>query len=821
MLKNYVVTALRNIRKNTLTSFITICGFSIGIACALFIFLYVQHELSFDKFLFAHERTYRVLLKAKANRGGEFLTSSINMDIRNSLLAGFPGIESLTQIMISDGHLGHEDRFFYEQNNMYCTDASFLKVFSYPLSAGDRETALEKPMSMVVSGRMARKYFGDQSPIGKMMSFKTMILGDKVYYFVVTGVLAPLPQNSSFQFDFVANCPFEELANDAIKNYTKAYNILVDRQYSVVPVQTYIRLKSNVFLGPLQEFLKGIAKTLFSKDQKFLYTVYEFLPEPLDSIYFFSSTGSPAEKRGNFTLVLLLIGLGVIVILIACTNVINLTTARALTRVKEIGIRKALGASRRELMLQYLVESVLLSFISLWFAVILVEVFLPLFNVLIRRSLSVHYLENPAYLLAVVGVTLFVGVLAGFYPAFYLSSFDAAKVLKGQKTPSSRRFREIIVVAQFVLSIGLFVISSIILGEFQFVKITDTGFNAKDMLMVRLNIPAIETKYQDLKNAVAAVPGVMGACGTSFAAWEYGQLVKDYAINGFGGTKHADVMVVDSDYLKVCGIKLIQGQDFTEKINSIRNTQLIVNEAAQKQLGYGLDAFIYEDPLTGRIVGVTKNFDYVFPARGMKPLILTMLSPFLINNNYTPVPVHLSYLLVKLAPEGQQKIIQELERLWKKMNPGYSFDYKFIEHEISSQLDDVNRSFESVLYVSTVLAFLLSGLGLFGLASFEMERRTKEIGIRKAVGATSMQVVAHFLLGFLKLVALANVIAWPLTFLSVRIVFELIQYPHPLVIGPLIFLEAGVISVVVMALTVGAQTLRAASANPVNSLRYE
>jgi putative ABC transport system permease protein len=339
--------------------------------------------------------------------------------------------------------------------------------------------------------------------------------------------------------------------------------------------------------------------------------------------------------------------------------------------------------------------------------------------------------------------------------------------------------------------------------------------------MVRLNVPAVETKYQDLKNAVADLPGVMGVTGTSFAGWEYGQLIKDFPINGIGGPKHVNVMVVDCDYLKVCGIPLVQGQGFTDKINTTRNTQLIVNEAAQKELGFGMDSFIFGEPLTGRVVGVTGNFDYVFPARGMKPLVLTMRSPFLINTSYTPSPVHLSYLLVKTAPGEQQKTIKELEELWKKMNPGYSFDYKLMEYEISNQLDEINRSFESVLYASTILAFLLSGLGLFGLASFEMERRTKEVGIRKAVGATSWQIVAHFLLGFLKLVAIANVVAWPLTFILVRMVFGLLDYPHPLVIGPLVFLKAGVISVAVMAVTVGAQTLRAAMANPVNSLRYE
>jgi putative ABC transport system permease protein len=581
-----------------------------------------------------------------------------------------------------------------------------------------------------------------------------------------------------------------------------------------------VSLKNSSFLPRFQKSLVDAMKSITSVDMRVLYREYGLIAEPLDGIYLFSSIVSPLEKKGNILFILLLSGLGIVVILIACINVVNLTTARALTRVKEIGIRKALGASRRELMVQYLVESVVLSFISLWFALILVEVGLPLFNSMVKRELAVPSLANPSYFLAIVGVTFFIGIVSGFYPAFYLSSLDANNVLRGQRTPSSRRFREIMVVMQFVLSIGLFIVSAVILREFRLMKSRDPGFDSKDIVMVRLNIPEIEMRYADIKKAIGAVPGVLGVTGSSFAAWEWGQLVNDFPLTTFFRTRIADVMVVDSDYLRVHKIGLVEGQDFDPDSHRAEN-QLIINETAQRQFGFKINSFLYDAPLTGQVQGVVKDFNYLLPSKQIKPLILTTRSPILINTSYAPRPVHLNYILVKIQPENQQQVIQGIETTWKSINPGYAFDYKLVEKETARQLDDYNRTFESTLDVSTILAFLLSGLGLFGLASFEIERRTKEIGIRKALGATSRQITVHFLLGFLRLIAIANAIAWPLTFLVIRLVFGLIQYPHQLLIGPLVFLEVGALSIVVMVVTVGSQTLRAASSNPVDTLRYE
>ncbi len=817
MLKNYLLTAVRSIRKNALTSLITIAGFSVGIACSLFIFLYVQNELSFDRFLDGHERIHRILVRAVAWQGGEFLTPNSSMEIKNILQSA--EVESITQVLPTDAILGYGNTHCFEENKVLLTDPSFLKVFRYPLASGDGATALERPLTMILTPDMARKYFGAENPIGKTMSFGHAQLGGTAFTFTVTGILQPLPANSSFRFEFVLSVPFEQLMSDALGYYNQAYQAGARRDAVTLAVENFVRLKPGSALSSFERDLGAATDRLPQTDAKQLFKSYRLIQEPLDRMYLFSKVSVPGETRGSFLLIILLGGLGIIVIVIACMNVVNLTTARSMTRVKEIGIRKALGATRRELIVQYLVESVLLSFFSLFIAMIIVELFLPLFSGIVKRSLSIHYLSNPAYICGMIASAFFIGILAGFYPAFYLSSFGVVKVLRGQREPSSRRFREAMVIVQFVFSIGLFISSSVILREFQSVQGENLGFDPSNVLMARIDIPEVEKRFPDIKSVVSAVPGVTGVAAASFAGWEYGQLARDFPLMINARQQYCNVMVVDPEYLKVMGIRLSQGKDFDPNVNV---NQLIVNEAAQSQLGYGLDTFAFDGPLVGRVIGTVKDFYYMYPSRRVKPLILTVRSPFLVNTSYTPSPIHLNYMLVRMqGGAGRQETIKKIEEAWKTLNPGYSLEYRLMDSEIRGQMDRVNWSSEAILSVSTVLAFLLSGLGLFGLGSFEMERRTKEVGIRKTLGATSLQIVTHFLLGFLKLIALANVIAWPLTFALTRVVFAALQYPRPLQIGPLVFLEAGALSVLVTVVTVGSQTLRAASANPVNTLRYE
>jgi putative ABC transport system permease protein len=821
VLKNYIVTALRNIRKNKLTSVITVVGFSIGIACALFIFLFVQNELSFNSFLDAHERIHRVLLEATTMQGGEFVTANVNRKIKNTLAADTNTVAALTQLMESDGIFGWNNRYFYEADGVYTTDASFLKVFSYPLAAGDRSTALEKPMSLLLTRRTAGRWFGTANPIGQTVSFKNSLLGDMEYSFTVTGVLEDLPPNSSFAFDVVVNCPFDKLLTDAIAHYTRAYGVTARPEYINLQVQTFVLLKSSFLLPAFGKILRDASFSIPNYDLALTFKNIRLSSEALDALYLFPRVDNPQEKKGSFLFLLLLAGLGVVVIVIACINVINLTTARALTRVKEIGIRKSLGASRRELMVQYLTESVLLSFISLMFALVIVELCLPLFNALVDRHLAVGYLTNPLYPAAVIVSTFGIGLLSGLYPALYLSSFNTVNIQRRLKTPGSRRVREAMVVVQFVFSIGLFIASAVILREFQAIKKIDTGIDSRNTLMARLNFPEPENKIPDLKKALGALNGVAGVTASSAAGWEFGEIIRDFPLAISTQRLYFDLMVVDPDYLRVRGLALAAGRNFDPDYNNPYALELVINEAARRLYGFTVNTIVADRGFMGKVVGVVKDFDYVFPARAVRPLLLITRSPFLINTSYAPKPVHLDYLLVKLRPDAPQTTLSEIEALWKAMIPGYSFEYRYEEREIARQLDEANRSFESVLSVSTVLAFLLSGLGLFGLAFFEIERRTKEVGIRKALGATQAQIVLHFLKGFFKLIGAANLIAWPLTFVLIQGVFALMQYPRPLVIGPLIFLEVGLLSAGLTLVTVGVQTLRAASANPVNTLRYE
>ena len=821
MFKNYLVTALRNIRKNKLTSLITIIGFSIGIAGALLIFLYAQYEFSFNKFLAGHERIYRLLVRATSVEGGEFFSPNVDARVKNSLLSRNQGIENLTQVNLTDALLGYDNHFFFESGEIFITDSSFMKVFSYPLVSGDPGTALERPMSVVLTAEKARKYFGSENPIGKTLSFSAYDLGDKIYYFTVTGVLAPLPVNSTLRFSFLMNCSMDKYIGDVYQYYNSEHGTDANPKDNPLLASFYVKLKSNAFLFGFGRSLRRVLDGTPANAMLYVYKSFQLTYEALDNVYLFSHFDTPTEKRGNFLFILLLAGLGIIVIAIACINVVNLTTARAMTRAKEIGIRKALGASRTELRLQCIVESVCLSFISLWISLVIVELLLPIFGLLLKRDLTIDYLSNPAYLAAVIGVTFAVGLLSGLYPAVYLSSFSVVHTLKGQRTPSSRRFREAMVVVQFVFSIGMFVASGAVLKEFKAARTADTGQDSKDLIVARLNIQQVETKFPDLKKAIASVPGVVGVTATSLAAWKDGDYAKDLPLTIEGKVRYCDILVVDPDYLKVLGVSLAQGKQFDPDYENIGMNQLIVNEAAARQFGFHVDGFLWPDPVKGKVIGIAKDFNYLFPSRRVKPLILVPNSPLLINNAFGPSPIHYDYMLVKLQGGDQTRILESIKRTWDIFNPGYAFEYRYVDEAMRGQLDDYYHSFEAILDISTILSFLLSGLGLFGLASFEVERRTKEVGVRKALGATSMQIVLHFLFGFSRLIALANIIAWPLTFALIRVVFALIQYPRVIPIGPLVFLEAGLASMAVMVATVGAQTLRAARANPANTIRYE
>jgi putative ABC transport system permease protein len=820
MISSYVVTAARNIVKSKVSSLIAILGFAIGLGCAVLIFLYAKFELSYDKFLPGHDRIHRVLLRTVTLQGAESVTADIPAGIKDALSSTDIGIETLTQFGSAGAHVGYADRRFYEER-LLLVDPSFLMVFGYKLVMGEGRSALEAPFSVILTEKAARRYFGYDYPLGKVLDLRSPLLGDREFPMTVKGVIEDPPSNSSLDFDFAVNFPMDRLKAAAIENYKAAYDYDIDPRYATAQLQTYALLRSNAFLDRFRSRLGDVVGGLKSAVvAQFAYKSVGLTSEPLDRIYLFSKASSPASRRGNFALIMAMTGLGIVVLLIACINVVNLLTARGMTRAKEIGVRKSVGASRRQLMAQFMIESLVLCFASLWIALVLVEVFLPFFNGMVRRELSIAGLADPGSIASLLLVALAAGLASGYYPAVRLSSLDAAGISGSTRSPRAKKLKEAMVIAQFVFSIGLFAASATILGEFRFAREGDLGFDPKGVAVVRLSVPLVEPRISDLKSAMSDIFGVRGVSATSFAAWEKGMLVRQYPIIHIIKAGYADVMVVDPDYLRVHGSRIVEGRDFSPA-PSPEHPQLVINEAAASRLGVRVGNYLNDGEVVGEIVGVVEDFYYLYPSRKVDPLILTTRSPFLINSSSTPVPVHLSHLLVKVDSPLRGAVMRQIESVWRRMMPGYTFDGFYEDDEIARQMDERDRSFEAALSVATMLAFLLSGLGLFGLGSFEMERRTKEVGIRKALGASRPRLFGHYLMGFLRLVLISNALAWPLAIAALGALFAAIGYPRPLSFGVPAFLGGALASIAVTVLAVGYQVFRAASADPAVSLRYE
>jgi putative ABC transport system permease protein len=821
MISSYAITAARNIVKSKVSSVIAILGFASGLACAILIFLYARYELSYDAFLPGHDRIHRVLLRTVTLQGVESLTADIPSGIKDALSAEDVGIEALTQFSTGNAQIGYGSRRFYEES-VLIVDSSFLRVFGYRLTTGEPRSALSAPFSVLLTQTAARKYFGADYPVGRMLSFRTPIMGDKEFLLTVTGIIEDPPPDSSLAFDIAINFPQERAKAEALENYRKAYGYDIDPQYVSAQVQTYALLRGNAFLGRFQARLGEIAGSLRSAVvSRNAYKSVSLTAESLDGIYLFSKVSSPGGKKGDFALIAAMAALGIVVLLIACINVVNLLTARGMTRAKEIGVRKAVGASRGQLKAQFMVESLVLCLASLWIALVLVEVFLPYFNAMVKRDLSMAALADPASIAALVLAATASGLLSGYYPAVRLSSLDVAGISGMARSPATRKLKEAMVVVQFVFSIGLFVASATVLGEFRFARESDLGFDPKGVALIRLGVPDIEGRISDLKSAMAGVPGVAGVSATSFAAWEKGMLVRQYPILHLVMSGYADVMVVDPDYLKVHGSRIVEGRDFPSGPPDPGRPLLVVNEAAARRLGIRVGSYLSDSEVQGEVIGVVEDFFYLYPSRKVGPLILTTRSPFMINSSSTPVPAHLAYLMLRIGARDRGAVMRLAEAEWERKMPGYSFEAFFEDELIARQMDERDRSFAAALEVATVLAFLLSGLGLFGLASFEMQRKTKEVGIRKAMGAGRGQLFRHYLAGFLRLVLISNALAWPLAVAGLSALFATIGYPRPLSFGPFAFLGGAIASIVVTVLSVGYQVLKAASADPAVSLRYE
>ncbi len=800
MLRNYLKLALRNIVKQRFFSGINILGMSTGIAAFLLVFMFVADELSYDRFHAHADRIYQVTMKAKV--GGQDMHTSTTCPPMSAVLAAeVPGIAQSTRIAPFWGastfqygdKILSEDRIFY-------ADSNFFSFFSYTLREGDPRTALLEPNSVVITSDVATRYFGDGNALGQLVT----IGGDRTYK--VTGIAENPPLNSHFIFNvLISSASAEHLKRpEWLNNFLHTYFMLEDNASVASVVDTYFPEMAVKYVGPEVERMMGATLDQIRAEGGAL----GYYAVPLTDIHLRSEAQHQIEPGGNITYIYFFGGIGLFVILIACINFMNLSTARSAGRAKEVGLRKTLGSYRAQMIRQFLAESILYTFIAVLVALLMCYSLLPYFNLLSGKQLTMAVFAEPMFIIAVVLMVLIIGVIAGSYPAFYLTSFNAVEVLKGKVRAGmkSKGVRSILVVFQFSLSIFLIIFTGIVYEQITFMQERNLGIDKHNVLV----LPAgrMENNKVAFKNALMQQTGITEASFTNnnFPGVNSNTVFK---IAGLEQDRMSGIYYADYDHQKLMKFEMKEGRFFSRDFPS-DSTAIVLNEAAVKEFGF-IDPIGQEIISNDRnqnerlhVIGVYKDFNFESLRSDIRPLIIRLG-----ENGYN--------LMVRYEGDPAH-VLAVTEELWKKFSAQVPFDYSFLDDDFDALFRSEQRMGE-LFTIFSGLAIFIACLGLFALASFMAEQRTKEIGIRKVMGASSPGLTLMLSRDFTKLVVIAFV---PAALAAWFVVDSWLSgFAYRIEISPLIFLGSGAMATIIAWCTVSFQSIKAARSNPVNSLRYE
>jgi putative ABC transport system permease protein len=801
MFKNYLKIALRNSLRHKGFTAINIVGLALGMTCFLLIMRHIQQELEYDAFHERADRIYRIAVESKKPAGNRF-NASTPYPAAPALRLEYSEFVKLARVFFYGESLIEADgKKIYEKKIVFA-EPEFFEIFSFPLLRGNALTALAQPHSIVLTASTARKYFGDGDPMGK-----TVRLDDR-FDFAVTGVVADPLATSHFHFDFLASFANvnEEIVGFDPEQWGAFFGIYT---YALVsPQENVARLEER--LAPFYD--KHAAGQSNESRRLFL--------QPLRKIHLHSQFESEIEPNNSITNLAVLGTLALLVLLIACINFINLSTARSARRAKEVGLRKVLGAERPQLVKQFLGESLLHCAVALALSFGLVELLLPKFSDLIGKSIEFSFAKNALAILGIAGLALLVGVAAGIYPAFVLSAFQPAESLKGIK--AGRRagkgafaLRRILVVAQFAISVVLITSTLIIREQLRFVKQADLGFDGELTLVIPLRDEAVRKKYQVIKNEFSKNPNVRAAIACLAAPVGENEFNTALYPRGRADAQRFDIRLnfVDYNFLEGFGLNLLAGRNFSPQISTDSMQAFIINEATVKQMGLrapeeaiGKKVTIGVNDIEGTIIGVTKDFHHQSMHEAISPEVMMYW------------PRWFYEISVKIAPQDISGTLAFLEKSWQRLVPGFPFQYQFLDDYVAS-LYLAEEKTERTVEIFSALAICIAGLGLFGLAAFAAEQRTKEVGIRKVLGASVAGVLALLSKDFVKLVFVANLFAWPMAWYAMNRWLQ--NFAYRIEIGWWIFALAGLGALAVALLTVSTQAIKAALANPVESLRYE
>jgi putative ABC transport system permease protein len=799
MIKNYLKVAFRNLVKHKGYAFINILGLAVGMAASVLIFLYITNEMSYDKFHDNADRTYRITADWSNKGDSRIHQLGTPYVLAKTIRENYPQVEAITQIAgpLGDAIIKYREAAFKE-SDAFCAETSFFDVFSFPLLKGDPETCLEDPNLIVMTRSLSNKYFRDEEPLGKTIEMQA--LGEK-RFFKVTGIMEDIPQNSHFRFDMLISMKtvFPE------PNMGWTWN----------NYKTYITLQEGVTQSLMEEKLVEIDKVYFEGGSEHIPWIWTL--EPITQIHLHSDLVTGNQPNGSMAYVRLFTIVAILILLIAGINFVNLATARSARRAKEVGLRKVVGSQRKQLIQQFLGESVLMSLVALFIAVILIQAAMPFYRNLTGKVLSLSYFSNPFVIPGLLGLALVVGILAGLYPALFLSSFKLTNVLKG--SPLARRgrgalfLRNGLVVFQFAMSVLLIIGALVIFQQLKYIKNQRLGFDKEHVVVIH-NADTLGGQleaYIDRLKQQADVQGVtvvQSVPGRGTPNWGIG-------VEGVERQRplNMNFMTCDQDFADVLNIEMLEGRfmsrDFPSDVDAV-----VINKKAAEYFGIenpiGKKLRIWWTQKNLTIIGIIDNFHFESLHRDVRSM--GYLLPEAIDSTRKP------FLLVKIRSQEISDTLSNLQKTWISMSAGLPFEFSFLDDKVDSLYQNDNRAGRIVTLFSC-LAIFVSCLGLFGLAAFVAEQRTKEIGVRKVLGAPLSNIVWLLTGQFVKWVIAANMIAWPVGYWIMSRWLQGFAFRTSLSIW--IFLVSGLSALLIAALTVSSQVVKAAGANPAESLKYE
>ncbi len=798
MIKNYFKTAWRNLKRNKVYSAINITGLSLGLACAMLILLYVKDEVSYDRFHQDVTRIYRVVnkeIKPDGSIGGINGYSGYFQGPR--FTAAIP--ELLHFVRFRENHVDLKTGTEIQSQQIFYTDSAFFSAFTFPLLSGNPETALKQPNSIVISEDMAKRKFGTINATGKTLLFKK---NETFEPYTVTGVAKRCPQNSTIKFDVLM--PIEvskedEALNENWFNFMMNTFVVLAPGASIPVVEAKMKV---VYESDAQESIKMVAEKYGYKNKN----VY-FL-QPFTEIHLSRELNASNGLTGGSNPVYsyILSGIAVFILLIACINFVNLTVARSVKRAKEIGIRKVVGGDRKQLIIQFLSESFILCLVAFVMAVVLAEFALPVFNRLSNKALALSYLLDAKLISGYFVLFLLTGLLAGFYPALVLSNYNPVKTLYSRFVLAGKNYlQKSLVVLQFGLASFLIIATLTIFSQFNYLITRNLGYDDTNLIVVekwgmKRNAAAL------VKNELLKKPGIVDVALKNGGFWGTGAKINGETTIDFA------YETVDESYLALMKIPIVKGRNFSASFPSDSTRSVLVNETFAKQAGWkdpiGQEVnFFYNEGERYTVVGIVKDHHYESLGRKIGPQLFT-IKP---GNEYGKT-------IIKIRPNSEASVLPHIEKVFKQAFPLCPFTYKFQDEE-NLKSYEAEAKWKQIMLLSAILTIFISCIGLFGLSVLSAEKRTKEIGIRKVLGASAGNVVTILSKDFLKLVAIALLIAIPFSWLAANKWLE--NYPYRISPGWQMFASAGILVILIALITVSFQAIKAAIANPVKSLRSE